>query len=231
MTQIISNNKSSLSSVKALLLDMDGTLFDSERIHKDAWQMTAAEFGIPLDDKAYSLFIGQRFEECVEMLTALAGEGFDPAPYLARMAVIEADLKSEGVPFRDGALALLEYALREKFRLALVTSSRPETIEANFAGSDWLQHFEVIVSGNDVTCAKPNPEGYLLACQQLDLLPENTVAVEDTNTGAAAAIAAGCHTVVAPDKLLPVTAEIAANSLAVCDSLHEIIPLLGHMSD
>ncbi len=223
---IINKSKTDdLTAVKALLLDMDGTLFDSELIHKKAWQQTARQFDIPLDDETYQQFIGQRFEECTRILAGLAGKQFDLSAFLKAMSVIEDNLKATGVPFKPGAERLMQTALDKKLPMGLVTSARPQVIEANFDNTPWLRYFKVVVTGEDVTNPKPAPEAYQMACQQLNIKPEETMAVEDSPAGAASAVTAGCKTFIVPDALL-VPDDLAKLAYGVYTDLNEIAYLL-----
>ena len=225
MNTINKSKTDGLKAAKALLLDMDGTLFDSEQMHKRAWQSTAEKFDIPLDDVTYQQFIGQRFEECTKILTGLAGEHFDLGAFLKEMSKIEDELKAAGVPLKPGAERLIQSALQKKLLLGLVTSARPGVVTANFNNIPWLQYFSIIITGEDVISPKPDPEAYCMACEKLGILPEEALVIEDSPVGVAAAANAGCQTMAVPD-VLPIPIDITDKTCGVYTDLNEIAVLL-----
>ncbi len=212
-----------LSDLKAVLLDMDGTLFDSEVVYKSLWQKTAYDFGIDLNDKVYQSFVGAHFDTCKQLIQELGDENFVLNDFLAAM---DRQDDAQRVPLlKPGAADLLQWLQTQMIPVALVTSAAQEEVEKNFAGLGGTSAFKVIVCGDDVENRKPHPEPYQLACKRLGISPEQALAVEDSNTGTLSAITAGCQTVVVPD-ILPITAEIERHLVAKLDSLVQLPGLL-----
>ncbi|MCL6270306.1 HAD family phosphatase [Sansalvadorimonas sp. 2012CJ34-2] len=187
----------------AILLDMDGTLFNTEIIFKDLWQKTATGFGLDLTDELYQKFIGARYDQCVGFIEELGGPGFDINTFLDAMTKDEQEIKSNPIPLKPGTLELFDWLEANKIPTGLVTSSNRETVQKHFLHYGGEDHFSVIVCGDDVNHPKPEPEPYLLACQRLGVNPENVVAVEDSNPGVVSALKAGCRTIMVPDVLPP----------------------------
>ena len=202
----------------AVLLDMDGTLFDSETIYKKLWQQTARAFAIDLNDEVYARFVGARYDQCLQYIQELGGSGFKLDDFIAAMVHSG---QSVLPPLKPGALEFIEWLEKNNIPKALVTSSRKEMTARSLSAIGGFERFQVVVTGDDVKHPKPSPEPYLLACEQLGVAAETTVAVEDSNPGALSAIKAGCQTVVVPD-VLPIQQSIQERCLVVIQSLEEL---------
>lgn len=202
----------------AVLLDMDGTLFDSEAIYKRLWQQTAHEFDIDLNDEVYVRFVGARYDQCLQYIQELGGSSFNLDAFLQSMAH-----SGQGIlpPLKPGALAFIEWLEKNNISKALVTSSRKKMAARSLNVIGGLERFQVVITGDDVKYPKPSPEPYLLACEEMGISPETTLAVEDSNTGALSAIEAGCQTVVVPD-VLPIQQSIQERCLVVIQSLEDL---------
>jgi beta-phosphoglucomutase len=92
-----------------------------------------------------------------------------------------------------GAIKLIESLVKDKFKLALVSSAPRENIQLLLTGLNIDSYFDAIVCGEDVTEGKPSPQGFLLAAQKLGVEPENCTVIEDAVAGVAAAKRAGMH--------------------------------------
>ncbi len=120
----------------------------------------------------------------------------------------------ERVPWRPGAVELLAELRRHRMRCALVTMSYRRFVAPVLAGLP-ERTFEVVVTGDGVSRGKPHPEPYATAAALLGLDPSETLAIEDSNTGARSAEEAGCTVLVVPNHVpvLPGERRIFADSL------------------
>lgn len=203
---------------RALLLDLDGTLVDSEPIHRAAYRAFFAKRGWDVSD--LSAFTGRRAQDVFASIPGPWSEG-DPEELAA---AVVACIPSEAAPEPiAGAQALIEAAASHDVRVAVVTSAAPPWAER--ALYDVLgvgQHVNVVVTAHDVVDGKPDPTGFALACERLHVSPAECVAVEDSPAGVAAAVAAGVGNVYglasthAPGDLLE------AGAVAVYDHLGEL---------
>jgi HAD superfamily hydrolase (TIGR01509 family) len=180
----------------AVLWDLDGTLVDTEPY----W--IAAEFDLVEEhggtwSRAHAMsLVGNDLRVSARYIAEHSGIDLHPAEILEGLLDRVTRQVREAVPWRDGALELLSDLREHGVRCALVTMSyrqfvRPilETLPADT--------FEVVVTGDSVNQGKPHPEPYLKAAAQLGVDPSQTVAIEDSNTGARSAESAGCTVVVA----------------------------------
>lgn len=200
----------------ALLLDLDGTLVDSEGFHRQVFRNWFAARGWPVSEDVLAGFTGRRAddvfaaepgpwagEDVATMLTELLAEmAALPRPQLALGA--EQLLAGAGVP------------------LALVTSANIEW--ARTCLGELLDRFDVVVTRDEVANGKPHPEPYLLACRTLGVAASACVAVEDAPAGVASALDAGIGLVVAVSGTFA-EPELAAAHMVV-PSLHRVAALL-----
>lgn len=214
-------NQFILPSAKAVLFDMDGTIFDSETIYCQAWVDTAAKFNQHFTTKMYDNFAGMRSKECYRIASEMFDKTIDMQSFITAHQASVAHLKTQNLQIKHGFDNFFKQCLEQNLPMALVTSTRREVAINNFQNTDYLKHFDVLVCAEDVEFAKPNPECYVKACSTLNVSPSNTLAFEDSNPGALAAIQAGCQTIVIPD-YLPIKQDIKDRALAVVENFAQI---------
>lgn len=214
------------NNYKALLFDMDGLIFDTESVYKKSWVYAAEKQGLELPDSLYKTFIGVKDVECERMLSDFYKEN---AFNLELFKSVRDDhfhaLRAQGIAYKSGFAELISAAHSRGYHLALVTSSTLPDVKVNFTGSDYLEGFETVITAEDVTQGKPDPEGYLKAVRRLGLTPEECVVFEDSNNGMRAGLSAGCICVMVPD-LLPAEDEIKQKAHHILGSLEQAIELL-----
>jgi sugar-phosphatase len=183
------------SPTRALLLDMDGVLLDSNAVHFAAWKQLLGEQGLDLDAAVYAAEIVGRSRD--DVIRALLGARPDLAALMARKErLVQVLLDRDGCPPMPGAVAVLDEAERRGVPVAVATASR---MSAPFlAAAGLLGRLPVIRDRNDVTRGKPAPDVYLAAAAALDVPATACVAVEDSPSGLAAARASGAFTVAIP---------------------------------
>jgi HAD superfamily hydrolase (TIGR01509 family) len=169
----------------AVLVDMDGTLVDSEpewfAVESEVFARLGASRRWTLADA--DDLVGNALEVSAGMIVERSGSGGDPS----------------GVPLKPGAGDLLARLAREGVPVALVSSSHRRLVDVVVAGLP-PGSFAATVAGDEVARGKPHPEPYLTACGLLGVDPSRTVVVEDSPTGARSGEAAGCRVVVVPDR-------------------------------
>lgn len=212
---------SKISNLKAVLFDMDGTIFDSESLYSQAWVASAQHFNQHFTHQMYQDFVGVRSVECYQIAQKMFGEDFDMEPFIRFFREYISAEKAQKMPIKSGFTALFESLKQSGLKLGLVTSARHASILENFAHLSYLADFDVVISGDDVKNAKPDPECYQTACQKLNIEPQQALVFEDSNPGALAAINAGCQTVIIPD-LLPIEDHIEKQAFRIFDNLSQV---------
>jgi HAD superfamily hydrolase (TIGR01509 family) len=141
--------------------------------------------------------------------------GFRATCHRRMRAIVE----REGVPLRPGALEWIAFVRDLGIPLGLATSSAPTLVRERLG--DLVSVFSAVVTRADVARGKPHPDLYLEAATRLGVTPEAGLALEDSPTGAQAALAAGMPVVVVPD-LVPVPPNVGVLAAGVFESLHAV---------
>ncbi|MEU8190297.1 HAD family hydrolase [Micromonospora carbonacea] len=200
-----------------MLFDMDGTLVDSEKLWDVALRELAAEYGATLSDAGRKALIGTSMADAMRILHDDLGQPHrDPQVSAAWIDARILELFRTGLRWRPGALALLRAGRAAGIPTALVTSSGRPLVEValDTLGRD---SFDAVVCGDEVDAAKPHPEPYLTAARLLGVPIDRCVAIEDSPTGVASALAAGAA-------VLAVPAEVP---IAPADGVHQLDSLTG----
>jgi sugar-phosphatase len=176
--------------ISALLLDLDGTLVDSEPLHREGYRVYFATRGWDVPD--LSIFTGRR------ALDVFANErgpwsGLDPQTVLDEVL---AHVPDEDPAPVAGARELILAAHSSGTPTAIVTSAGPAWVERSLSALRLgLDNVDLVVTALDVVSGKPDPEGFALACERLGADPSRAVAAEDSPAGVRAARAAGVRRV------------------------------------
>ncbi|MFF5173541.1 HAD family hydrolase [Micromonospora sp. NPDC000089] len=181
-----------------MLFDMDGTLVDSEKLWDVALQELAAEYGGTLSGAARQAIVGTSMADSMRILHDDLGQPErDPEASAAWINARILTLFRTGLSWRPGASALLKAVRAAGIPTALVTSSGRPLVEIalDTLGRD---SFDAVVCGDEVDATKPHPEPYLTAARLLGVPIERCVAIEDSPTGVASALAAGAAVLAVP---------------------------------
>ena len=181
----------------AIMFDLDGTLVDTMPLHYRAYARVFSSRGWELDFAVFMNLIGPPAREVIPLFVRAAGGESDEKKvaqlHEEKKAVFHENLSKEIITVLPAAQFLNTIEPTQK--IALVTSGNRQGAEAILSACGWENRFDVTVTGDDVTCGKPDPEPYLLAAQKLHLAPEKCLAFEDTADGLASARAAGMDVV------------------------------------
>ena len=209
---------------QAVIFDMDGTLLDSEWLTMDCYLTAAAEAGVHGSQEIYSRTVGISREDALNVYVGEYGEAVGTAVRNATDRKLQNRIREEGVPPKPGAEALLTALTERGDLLVLASSSGREQIGRKMKRSGLLRFFSGIVSGDDVTHAKPDPEIFEKAAA-LCGGAERIRIVEDSPNGILAAAAAGIPVIFVPDMIEP-DAETAALAEWVLPDLFAVQKLL-----
>ncbi|MBS0530007.1 MAG: HAD family phosphatase [Proteobacteria bacterium] len=216
--------------LQAVLLDMDGTLLDTEQVYLASLIKALDAHGYPDATAICHAMIGLPGPECEAMLRDHYGEKFPLEKINTAYATHRDDLLAQGLPLKPGTLELLDALRDAECPTAIVTSSSRRTAHRYLSLAGIRDRFDAILTGDDVTRGKPHPDLYLLAAEQLGVAPPVCIAVEDSSPGVTAAHAAGATTIMVPDILQP-NDDIRAKCAAVLPDLHVALALLRERYD
>ncbi|WP_394435374.1 HAD family hydrolase [Streptomyces sp. SGAir0957] len=206
------------STLQAVLLDMDGTLVDTEGFWWDAESAVFEALGHTLDPAWKKVVVGGPMTRSAGFLIEATGADIT----IPEMTVLLNDAFerriSQSLPLMPGAARLLGELAAHQVPTALVSASHRRIID-RVLHSLGARHFRLTVAGDEVSRTKPHPDPYLLAASGLGAEPARCAVIEDTATGVAAAEAAGCHVVAVP-------------SVAPIEPAHRrtVVPSLEHVN-
>ena len=185
-----------------VIFDMDGVLFDTERVYQESWHEIADGMGVTLGDgwvEAISGTNGEVMCRAIEKFYHVP----DGAEIMNACKGLVRDKLSRHVPVKAGVREILDFFRERNLRIALASSSTRAQILSNLALTGLGAAFDAIVSGEEVTVGKPDPEIFLRAAQALGCPPDECLVFEDSKSGVRAGHAAGCDTVMVPDLIAP----------------------------
>ncbi|MEU5086849.1 HAD family phosphatase [Streptomyces sp. NPDC021356] len=185
------------SALQAVLLDMDGTLVDTEGFWWDVEVEVFAALGHTLDESWRHVVVGGPMTRSAGFLIEATGAAITLAELSVLLNEGFEDRIDRTLPLMPGAARLLAELSAHEIPTALVSASHRRVIDRVLA-SLGPQHFALSVAGDEVARTKPHPDPYLLAASRLGVDPARCAVVEDTATGVAAAEAAGCRVIAVP---------------------------------
>ncbi len=188
----------------AVIFDMDGTLLDTEPLAARAWEEAAAALGVDFDPALALAMVGRNFADCSAFVRGHFGPDYPTAALLGNWhAAYDAIVSRDGFAIKEGAHALLDWLEAVGIPRAIATSTRRARAKAKLAHCALLPRFDAIVGGDEVAHGKPSPAIYLVAAARLGIAPQACVALEDSETGYRAALAAGMAPILIPDLMAP----------------------------
>ena len=216
-----------MPQIKAVVFDVDGVLFDTERLTQQTWLTVSRELGWPQVGEAYLEFVGQNRADIHQKMVDRFGVEF-PREHFMRTcsSYSQARMEREGVPMKPGVREILDFLKDRNIPTALATSTSGERTARRMEMTGLGPYFSAIVTGDQVEHSKPDPEIYLRACRALGVSPEQAVAVEDSRNGILSAHGAGMQVIMVPD-MIPPTPELDAMLLTRRASLLEVRDLLA----
>ncbi|MFF9584822.1 HAD family hydrolase [Streptomyces achromogenes] len=185
------------SALQAVLLDMDGTLVDSEGFWWDVEVEVFASLGHTLDDTWRHVVVGGPMARSAGFLIEATGADIGLTELTVLLNEGFESRIDGGLPLMPGAARLLAELHAHEIPTALVSASHRRIIDRVLSVLG-PHHFTLSVAGDEVSRTKPFPDPYLLAAAGLGADPARCAVVEDTATGVAAAEAAGCRVVAVP---------------------------------
>ncbi len=212
---------------RAVIFDLDGLLLDTERLTRMAMQEEAVARGLVFEEGLFLRMVGVDETGTRRAMAENFGADF---PYdefrVGYRGRVRDRIASAGIPMRPFALETVMAVKAAGLPRAVCTSSWIAQAEPHLKQAHIWPLLDALVTRDDVTNAKPNPEPYLLAASRLGIAPEDCLALEDSHSGVQAASAAGIRVVMVPD-LLPVTDEMRGLATAIAADLGEVRGWLG----
>lgn len=213
--------------ITGVIFDMDGLMFDTERLSVRTWRYVLAERGLTLTDEQNQRLVGRNEETGNRVLVELFGDAIgDVRDFRAHREEVRRQwLERDGVDIKPGLPELLDYLEQAGIPRVVASSSAPHKIAYLLERYDLKRRFQGTISGEDFTESKPNPAIFQKALEMLDIPREQALVLEDSPAGIEAAWRAGIRSVHIPD-LIPADADIRARCWRQAEDLHQVIGLI-----
>jgi beta-phosphoglucomutase len=184
--------------IKAFIFDLDGVVVDTAKYHYLAWKRLAEELGFFFSEKDNERLKGVSRIQSLEILLEVGGLKFDDNKKLELASkknnwYVEYIMQMKPNEILPGVIDFLDITKSKGIKTALGSASKnaPTILER----IDLTKYFDVLIDGNEVSKAKPNPEVFLKAAYELNIKPNECVVFEDAEAGVEAALNGNMHIV------------------------------------
>ena len=206
---------------RGAIFDMDGTLFDTEKLYRLAWIETADDFGLKRKPEMAAEMSGRGVEKILATIPQFFPE-VDANEYFLRVVKRVRKEIEEKLEIKAGVVEILNYLYENKIPMAIASSSATEDIEKNIRRAGIDKFFDAIIGGDQIENGKPAPDIFQLAAKKINLPPEDCYVFEDSANGIRGAAAAKCVPIMVIDQTPPLP-DIRELCAAVFNNMNEAL--------
>ncbi len=193
-----------MKDLELIIFDMDGLMFDSEKISYRVWDEVLKKHGYEFDFCFFEKMIGSNLERIKDMCFKQFGNDFPFDDIKTERYQLTNDIiKQQGIPLKQGLLDLLDFLKTVNIKKAVATSSGRDRANMFLNSADITDYFDYILCGDEITKSKPNPEIFLKVAKKLNCNPSKTIVLEDSIAGIIAAYNGGMIPIMVPDMIKP----------------------------
>ena len=208
---------------QAVVFDMDGVIFDTERLVIEFWKEVAKKHNIPNVEHTCIQCLGTNRVRTREIFLENYGADFPFDPYRAEVTeLFNTHYKGVPLPTKPGVRELLSYLQEQDIKVGRASSPAQHLVRDEIGTAGLLPYFQTLVCGDMVEHSKPAPDIFLKACEILNADPTKSIAIEDSFNGIRSAHCAGMTPIMVPDQVQP-TDEIRALAFHVMPSLLDVL--------
>ena len=217
--------------LQGVIFDMDGLMLDTEKLLLRFWCEAAAEMGYTMKKKHVLSIRSLDAKYAKAKLQGYFGAEFNYQKIRARRKeLMNSYIEEHGIETKQGVRELLVFLKEHGYKTSVATATDLERTQRYLKNVDLLQYFDKIVCASMVENGKPEPDIYLRAAKELELLPENCIALEDSPNGILSAYRAGCMPVMVPDLDEP-SKETKKLLFGLEENLLKVIDLIKKMEE
>jgi HAD superfamily hydrolase (TIGR01509 family) len=210
---------------RAVIFDMDGLLFDTEALYRDALMIAADGLGVEASVDLYLSTIGLSSEDTKARMSAHFGTAIDMDLLWKSASGHFQHLADTRLCLKPGVIELLSVLDTLQLPAAIATSSGPDTVNHHLSAHRLDGRFRAIAASGSYARSKPHPDPFLTAARLLGADPASCVALEDSHNGVRSAASAGMMTIMVPD-MLAATDEMRGLCVHIAQDLHEVAQLI-----
>ncbi|MDE6424890.1 MAG: HAD family phosphatase [Ruminococcus sp.] len=190
--------------IKGAVFDMDGLMFDTEKLLVRFWKESARLYGYNMTDENVFEIRSLSRKYSIPLLKGIFGKDFPFNEVRSRrITLMNEYIDTYGFDVKKGLFELLDFLKENNYLIAVATATDRERAECYLNKTDVYKYFNAVICGDMVRNGKPEPDIYLTATAELGLPPEVCVAFEDSPNGIKSAYSAGCKVIMIPDLTQP----------------------------
>ena len=157
--------------MNAVIFDMDGTLFDTERVYQGIWRQLGREFDLPVSDAFLRDLAGCDWASARPVFARYFPADFPLEAVKARQHLLIIQRQQQGMPLKKGFHEILRFLHAHHVPMGIATSSMPDIVKTNLEHAQARHYFQTIVTGydSDVAHGKPSPDIYQCAAARCSI--------------------------------------------------------------
>ena len=185
---------------KAVIFDMDGVIFDTERVYLEIWQSVFEKYGYKMTKELYITVMGTGRKNVIKTFLENFGDDLPiEKMYEEKDNQLFYIIENQGIPLKKGVKELFSMLKEKNYKIALATSAKRDRVEKQIKDKWLKESFDAIVCGDDVEKGKPSPDIFLKAAKEIDVEANDCFVVEDSPAGIKAAFSGGMKGIHAED--------------------------------
>lgn len=211
------------NNIKAAIFDMDGVLFDTEKLYERFWIEAARISGFNMTKEDVSAIRSTDQNTAERIIKGRLGEAFDYRSIRKLRQKLMADyIDSTGIEVKPGVRKTLDMLRSNNIKIGLATTSNEKRAKHYLSLGGIYDYFDAVISSDMISRGKPDPMIYLTAAKALNTDPKECIAFEDSYNGVRSAYSAGCHVVMVIDRDMP-DEEMHKKAEAVTEDFNEFL--------
>ena len=182
--------------IKAIIFDLDGVIFDTERLYLEVWKEIFFKYGYKLEDEVYFSVMGKGRKRVKEIYIEKFGRVLKiDEMYIKKDERLNDRIYSDKNLLKQGVVEILILLKANNYKIGLATSAKRDRVERMLNDYNIYQFFDVIVTGEEIENSKPSPEIYLKVMDKLTVKANNCLVIEDSLAGVEAGLKSGSQVI------------------------------------